>query len=49
MIVKHGAEVIGFLVEWLELSIGERNAVHIAEKHRARKTQLRHCPPELEH
>ena len=48
MNVKHGAEVVGFLVEWLELPVGQSRAVHVAEQHCAWKAKISHGTSELD-
>ena len=43
--VQHGTEPVGLPVQRLESFVGEGNAVHVAEEHRAREMQLCHRAP----
>ncbi len=47
MNVEDGAEIVRELVQRLEALVGQRDAVHVAEQHRAGHAELRHGALEL--
>ena len=47
MNVQHGSESVGLGVQGLESLVSERDAVHVAEQHRAREMQLFHRAAQL--